>query len=445
MSSIRTIPSHRSSAMLSLNSDILLTFISFLTEDFSTDDASKLSRNCSQLCQFWRQVILDSPSIWGKLINFNDFRHSNDQWMEEILRRSGSSLLWINGRVHGNTAERTEALQTLFFAILNDHWDRIQKIQIYIYQFKEKDRHKWRAIYRPAPHLQVFNVHPPPISSIPLLLLDLPCLFADHAPSLRAFNMQATFPVSPKAPWLSALRIVHLHFPLKLPQILDALGTMHLLESFTISLPTFIPYSPTTNADEATIHLPNLSQLYLLANLSMAMRLITALQVPPGCSFRMRFLGGDVITESVSLVPLLQVTQNYFQSNRPKKVWLTSQHSEFMFSDYDPANPDTVRPFTPFFSVHMTSTAIMTETIRLLTCAVTLPSADMSSVTHLHVISEGLFARRTSHEFFLSLASIKTITITQDMISYLPLSLADPSKDAFPLLGMIRIKGWTDG
>ncbi|KDR68127.1 hypothetical protein GALMADRAFT_146612 [Galerina marginata CBS 339.88] len=424
--------------MLSLNSDIIWTIISLLTEEFPTDDASKSIRNCSQVCQFWRHLILDSPSIWGKLINLNDFRHSNDRWMEEVLRRSGSCLLWVSGRIQGRTADPTDALQSFFFSILNDHWDRIQKIEIIIDHFDEKDRHNWRAIYRPAPYLQVFSVNPPPISPRPLVPLDLPCLFADHAPSLRAFNMKAAFPVSPKASWLSALRIVHLHSQLKLPQILDALGTMHLLESLTISLPRLIPDFPTTHAEEATIHLPNLSQLCLFNNFSAAMRVITALQVPPGCSFRMHVLGGDIITELID--PLLQLTHNYFQFNRPKKVWLISQPHEFMFRDYDRADPDTV---LPFFSVHILSSAIMTETIGL-TYAVTLPSADMSSVTHLHVISDGVFARRTSHEFFLTLASIKTITITEDMISYLLLSLADRSNVIFPLLRIIRIKWRTD-
>ncbi|KDR68161.1 hypothetical protein GALMADRAFT_161228 [Galerina marginata CBS 339.88] len=349
---------------------------------------------------------LDSPSIWGKLINFNDFCDSKYQWMEEVLRRSGSCLLWINGRVHGRTADQTDALETFFFAILNDHWNRIQKIQICVDHFDEKDRHNWRAIFCPAPHLQVFEVHPP-LTSIPWF--SLPPLFADYAPSLHVFDAESAFPVSPKAPWLSTLRIVcrDLDFPLKLPQLLDELGTMHLLESLTISMHSFIPNSetrPITNTDKPTIHLPNLSQLHIHSDLPTALRIIAALQ-------------------------------------RPKKIWLTGRFREFLFSDCDSAFPDELQMSAPFFSVQITSPLIPSDYVRSLLRTLSLPPTDMSSVMHIHVNAETHFSYNICSHFFSSLSSIKNITINEDTISYL--SFIEVHQ-AFPLLRLVRFREEVD-
>ncbi|KDR68124.1 hypothetical protein GALMADRAFT_161209 [Galerina marginata CBS 339.88] len=433
------ISSHQGAPMLKINSDILLTIVSLLTKDFSADDALKSIRCCSQLCQFSRQVILDSPSIWGKLINFNDFYYSKDQWMEEVLRRSGSCLLWISGHIHGGTlaANRSEALRTFFFSVLNDHWGRIQKLRIYMDDSDEKDGYNWRAIYRPAPHLQVFCVNPPPISSAPLF--PLPCLFADHAPSLRAFNMQEALPVSLTAPWLYTLRVVHLQFPLDFLKVLDALSTMHLLESLTLSIPSFIPDSPTTRTDDPIIHLPNLSLLSILANLSISMRVIAALQVPPGCSFRMHILFTDFITEPISPAPLVKLAHNYFQSNHPKNIWLTSRRCEFRFSDSDPANPNTLGMSTSFFFIHTSSSFLPVEASNALARAMSLPLSDMHSVIHLHVHAEIPFAVDICRHVFVSIHSIETITINQALICYL--RFLEP----YPELRIVRIEGWKDG
>ncbi|KDR68128.1 hypothetical protein GALMADRAFT_146613 [Galerina marginata CBS 339.88] len=228
--------------------------------------------------------------------------------------------------------------------------------------------------------------------------------------------MQTVFPVSPKAPWLFDLRIACVYLPLERP--LAVLKTMYHLESLTISTPTFPPDSPATHANEAAIYLLDLSQLYISTNLSTAMRIIRTVHVPPGCSFRISILGADVITEPFSPGHLLKLTHNYFQSNRPKKVWLTVQPCEFLFTLLRPGEP------------------IMADTIGLLTDAMTLPLSDMHCVMQLHINAQIPFAVDICEHVFLCLRSIKTMTINRELISYLRWF------HSYPDLRIIRIEGW---
>ncbi|KDR68134.1 hypothetical protein GALMADRAFT_146618 [Galerina marginata CBS 339.88] len=436
---MNTISSHRQPPILNIYPEILWNILSILTEGFWTDNALKSIRLCSQLCQFWRQCILDSPSIWGKLINFNEFCHSKDQWMEEVMRRSGSTLLWIKGPIHGETADRTKALETFFFSILNNHWDRIQRIHIGLWRFDAQDHYNWTAVLRPAPHLQIFKVSPP-FASVPWF--SMPCLFADHAPNLHIFNAHEAFPIYPEARWLSALRTVNLCFPLALPEILDALGAMNLLESLTISIDSLDRESPMTHADTTLIDLPNLSQLWINSNLSTTLHIIAALRVASSCSFQI-YCTDTYFTldaESSSLTPLFKLIQNYFHSYRPKKVWLTARRCEYLFSDCDSAYPEAPRTSNPLFVVRFSSSFPL-ENIHSLFRASSFLSANMSSVMDLHVDAETHFALDICQQFFSSLSSIIHLTLIKDMVSYL--SFIEVHQ-AFPLLRLVRFKGGID-
>ncbi|KDR68131.1 hypothetical protein GALMADRAFT_146615 [Galerina marginata CBS 339.88] len=152
----------------------------------------------------------------------------------------------------------------------------------------------------------------------------------------------------------------------------------------------------------------------------------------------MRVLGTDVITQAILPTPVSNLTHNYFQSNHPKKLWLIAQSYEFLFSDYDPANLDAVRPSTPFFLVDMTPAGILADTISFLTRAMSLPLSDLHCVTHLHVIvnAEIPFAVDLCRHVFLSPRSIKTVTINRNLIAYLHWFRR------YPDLRKIRIEGW---
>ncbi|KAF8802064.1 hypothetical protein BYT27DRAFT_7113497, partial [Phlegmacium glaucopus] len=88
-------PNTRAS-VLRLNNDVLYYIFKLNADMFSYEDALSNTRKVSQVCQGWRNIILGSPSMWGRLLDFDSLRWSSDNWQNEVLRRSGSSsTLWI--------------------------------------------------------------------------------------------------------------------------------------------------------------------------------------------------------------------------------------------------------------------------------------------------------------------------------------------------------------
>ncbi|KAF8910202.1 hypothetical protein CPB84DRAFT_1764891, partial [Gymnopilus junonius] len=58
-----------------------------------------IARRTSQVCNMWRTVMLDSPSLWANII---DLRQSQGHWREEVIRRTGTSPLSIRGYFDGS-------------------------------------------------------------------------------------------------------------------------------------------------------------------------------------------------------------------------------------------------------------------------------------------------------------------------------------------------------
>ncbi len=83
--------------------------------------------------------MLTAPFIWAKLIDLNcSNSHSQVTWREELIHRSGISLLWIKApRLVFNNP--MGPLMNLFINIINQHWGRIQKLAVKIYESYDLD------------------------------------------------------------------------------------------------------------------------------------------------------------------------------------------------------------------------------------------------------------------------------------------------------------------
>ncbi|KDR84473.1 hypothetical protein GALMADRAFT_237349 [Galerina marginata CBS 339.88] len=57
---------------------------------FSNNDALKDTRRTSQVCHRWRQILLEYPLVWGRLIDLNALCKVTvkEEWGNEVLRRS---------------------------------------------------------------------------------------------------------------------------------------------------------------------------------------------------------------------------------------------------------------------------------------------------------------------------------------------------------------------
>ncbi|KAF4613362.1 hypothetical protein D9613_010842 [Agrocybe pediades] len=81
------------------------------------------ARHCSQVSRHWRSIFLSTPSIWARLIDLDGFRQTTDEWMKQVMARSGNALLWVYGRLVSD-------MHDLFFSFLEETWRRVQMLVI---------------------------------------------------------------------------------------------------------------------------------------------------------------------------------------------------------------------------------------------------------------------------------------------------------------------------
>lgn len=107
-----------------LSEDILLCIFTLNADMFSDKDAlRRTTRLTSQVCQTWRNLMLNAPVLWARLIDIDDISSCcSNEWLDEIMRRSGAAPLWIKAEQHHPSVD--------IFRIISENWDRIQKLHI---------------------------------------------------------------------------------------------------------------------------------------------------------------------------------------------------------------------------------------------------------------------------------------------------------------------------
>ncbi|KAF8963098.1 hypothetical protein BDZ97DRAFT_1920004 [Flammula alnicola] len=151
--------------------------------DFDRFNSSlKTSRRSSQVCSHWQEIILRQSILWGSCIDFTALEQEKGDWREEVLRRTGNSLLSISAIMN----------VTRYPPGLRRHFD-----------FHEL----WHACARPTPHLKSFEFSP----------LYLPPPDPAHA---------LVIPITPPG---------H-HAPLGVMELLEALTRMPPLETLVVAL-----------------------------------------------------------------------------------------------------------------------------------------------------------------------------------------------------------------
>ncbi|KDR76605.1 hypothetical protein GALMADRAFT_139519 [Galerina marginata CBS 339.88] len=147
----------------------------------------------SQVCQRWRNFLLGSSFLWGRVVDLELLFVAKESWRAEVLRRTGQALLHVKGRV--DSIKRLQAQQRAVFSFLVREWSRIQKINIRIGLSEEYwpsgTRTFWELFQHPAEHLELFHLSVQLSPRLMNLLDNEICLttrlLSDHAPSLRNF------------------------------------------------------------------------------------------------------------------------------------------------------------------------------------------------------------------------------------------------------------------
>ncbi|KAF8965021.1 hypothetical protein BDZ97DRAFT_809257 [Flammula alnicola] len=234
----------------------------------------------SQVCGEWRKIILGDPLLWGSCIDFRVLAQKEDNWREEILRRTGDSLLSVVVNLDRNSA----ALSKFFSALLNHHWTRIRHLYIPARVGQFQVRELWNALARPAPHLQSFHVyllHPLP----DVLDSDVSFLFSGNAPSLRYFRAPYMY-FNLRTPWLPQIRELETKQSFTVAELLDAYARMPLLEILSVALNGSDLAGQSNNLTQAS--LPRLEEISVTGAIDACLTLLEHIAPAPGCLLSMR-------------------------------------------------------------------------------------------------------------------------------------------------------------
>ncbi|KAF9551911.1 hypothetical protein CPC08DRAFT_309453 [Agrocybe pediades] len=191
------------------------------------------ARRCSQVCRHWRSVILSSSLIWGRLIDVDSLRRETDDWMKEVVRRTGESVpLWVYGEV------QHDGRNYFLFTFLQENWRRIQMLDVTDERRPagslplEQQQRMWAFLREPAPLLRWINLSLHPSDSRKLLPA---CLFADSAPLLREFHVTSSpYKFSTQASWIPNLSTVTFSKDFTAEEVHKALQAMRRLQYLSL-------------------------------------------------------------------------------------------------------------------------------------------------------------------------------------------------------------------
>ncbi|KDR74621.1 hypothetical protein GALMADRAFT_249525 [Galerina marginata CBS 339.88] len=302
------------SPIFNLDQGILWRIFSILAHIKGNDNNPRALislRRLSQVSTSWRELILASPSLWGRVIDFACLQQPSDDWRIEVLRRTDNSPLYIQAWLgHGDS--RLEAFLAL---ILEKQWTRIRWLNIGLGRSCPlAEDAMWRTFQTPAPQLEHYSVvleRPPPRSLLATIGLNM---FGNHAPLIKHFA-SADFKIRGlHSNWLTDIRNLHFTCHFAAPEFLDVLSQMPFLETLEVF----------TDAEEAempvigknmlqTVTLPHLKDFGVNTGQAMNkyLAVLEHLVLPAVCEFR--FQTGVAALVQSNLVAAQRVLHSYFE------------------------------------------------------------------------------------------------------------------------------------
>ncbi|CAA7269844.1 unnamed protein product [Cyclocybe aegerita] len=287
----------RSSSVRNLNDDLLL-YIFMANANMDGDPieyegrikdipcALTYTRNTSHVCRLWRQTILASTSLWGRLINIGYLILLKEEWKWEILRRTSASLLHVKGTQTGYSPD----FFLLLRHILDIHWERIETFEISAYFESTWEGDFWDPIARPSEVLKTFRVS---LGDLEQPLQPGETLFGNDAPKLRELQLIGTIYLRANldlsSSWFSQICHLDVSGSIFAPRPtllawLERLGGMPQLRTLTLTS----PFRP-VRQDPMPLpvgRLPNLTDLEVKHDTYSAALFLNHIETPPACRLR---------------------------------------------------------------------------------------------------------------------------------------------------------------
>ena len=322
-----------------LNTDLLLYIIKMNADMFSDNTALETTLTTSRVCHVWRDLMLNLPFLWARLIDLDRLHGRQDTLENELLRRSGTALLWIKARrcgLHGANSRAGCTEYALDF--LGANWGEIQKFEVSI-NTQYVDPAQWAPLCVPAPYLEsitislnnsAFDVKPP-----------FHLLFGHSAPMLHEFRSNR-FSATLAMPWLCQLSSIELSGRLTVTEALELLNLAQNLVSFRF-------YDLVTEVSALSLPfvvLPRLAHLLLHSSgeRDTCAVLLDHIQVPATC--KLECIVHELPSEEIVNQPALwhivrtisKFSRRYFTHYTPTKLLLKYSPTYFALMDHTVPN-----------------------------------------------------------------------------------------------------------
>ena len=245
-------------AILDLDHDVLWLIFSINTtfrDETSVSESHRTTVRSSHVCRAWRNILLDSSSIWGRLMVINDNIHQD--WIEEIFRRSKSSPLCIQGNIPSGRIERLG----YFSELIKNSWDRIEVFDLTLGEYDEQEcKEIWSSMQQPSPLLKHFRLDSTDIHSLWHTLTEP--LFGNYAPQIHEFSSYSLL-LHNIPSWLSHIAVL-VWCPNATPfmELPNILKEMPRLERLNLCYDDFVEENILASASDISINMPCLKNVF---------------------------------------------------------------------------------------------------------------------------------------------------------------------------------------
>ena len=313
-----------------INEDVLLYIFAVNADMFADTKALYTTRITSQVCREWRDMMLNAPSLWARLIDMDAVHQSSTpRWWNELMKRSGTALLWI--RVHDFLGEPTPTdpskfTKSVFADILHENWDRIEKLVMNLIISDAPELPSWETFSRPAPVLETFDVtfviqHPVEVPDYTVISPP----FSGYAPMLRRFKFPFEI-IDEHVPWLNRLHSMELFGMYSVHLALKMLSSTHRLQELKIG---YLHPSEETFTRMPIVSLPNLKFLEYTGHPSVGATFLDHIEIPLDCHVHIPHCHGELphaATEEQChsiLTTYFRYAQRHLKSLEPSRIRLS--------------------------------------------------------------------------------------------------------------------------
>ncbi|PPQ82969.1 hypothetical protein CVT25_005338 [Psilocybe cyanescens] len=384
------------------------------------------TRITSQVCREWRQILLETSSIWGRLMDWRSLNQETDHWRNEVLRRSGKSLIWIEGYAddHDNPKDCT----LLFFhRLVFDHWERIERLSCFPTQYKLIEGLQ-TAIQRPAPNLEVFTLPDSPGDYHEFR----GSMFAGDSPRLKIFRAIGSR-CNLDAAWMTNIRELSLGRLFNNKTVSHVLAHLPRLESLELDRHTIVDgYRP------PHIYLPSLRTLKLWECISY----LPYIDPAPGCAL---FLWNESRSDILAFHDrrIAQMLHSFLFFHPAKRIHLECRPSAFILSERQLPHPVHNTPGYSMFDINLVLDPESSNDV-LESLLSTLASPLFSSATDLTlmccVLNASVFG--AFKRFMTFFPALKNLWIhEQDLLMLFQDGMTDRNPLIFPNLCTLVVLG----